>query len=210
MTIIDIHTHHPAPQPEGVVALRVNEHGDTPALMPGQCFSVGIHPWDTVPADIENCYGILDSLAEAPGVVAIGECGVDLHSGGPLFRQLLVLRHQVELSERLGKPLILHNVKGSDIILGLHRDLRPAQPWAIHGFRQKPEVAAMMTRAGMYLSFGAQFNPLALAEMPEHLILAETDESEMTIGEVIARISAVRDKDMTGVIADNTRRFLGL
>lgn len=209
MYILDIHTHHSAPQPAGVISLRVREETESLILAAGQAYSVGIHPWDTASDDIESHIDLLDRLAGAPEVVAIGECGIDLNIGGPLYRQLTLLRHQVELSERLSKPLVLHNVKGSDILLGAHRDLKPSQPWAIHGFRQKPEAAEMMIRAGFYLSFGEAFNPLTVAAVPEERILAETDESELPIEEIIARISAARDKDMTTVIAANTAAFLG-
>lgn len=209
MEILDIHTHHSVPQPEGVVSLRVSKEGESYLLEPEQAYSVGIHPWDTVADAIESRFPLLETLASQPGVVAIGEAGIDLNVGGPLFRQLQIFRNHVELSEELQKPLIIHNVKGHDIIIGAHRDLHPAQKWAIHGFRQKPEVAQMFLRAGFYLSFGAVFNPETLAAMPADRILAETDDSELSIHEVIKRLSEVRGEDMLPLIKENTRIFLG-
>ncbi|MDE7180753.1 MAG: TatD family hydrolase [Muribaculaceae bacterium] len=209
MKILDIHTHHSVPQPHGVINIRVRCETEGYVLHPEQYYSVGIHPWDTSAAEIEEKYEMLDTLAAQPEVVAIGEAGIDLNIGGPLFRQLNVFRHNVELSERLRKPLIIHDVKAHDIIIGARRDLQPAQPWAIHGFRQKPEVAAMMLRAGLFISFGAEFNPETLKAMPADRILAETDESELTIEEIIARLSQTRGEDLTDIIADNSRRFLG-
>lgn len=209
MEILDIHTHHSAPQPQGVVVIRVRKESEGFELNPDQAYSVGIHPWDTLADDIEGKYEMLETLASRREVVAIGEAGIDLNIGGPLFRQLNVFRRNVELSESLAKPLIIHDVKAHDMIVGARRDLKPQQSWAIHGFRQKPQVAEMLLRAGLYISFGAEFNPEALSVVPDDRLLAETDESELTITEVIQKISAIRGRDMTSVIAENTRRFLG-
>lgn len=208
MDILDIHTHHAVPQPQGVISMRVRKESRELGLSPTQRYSVGIHPWDTESETTREEYDLLDKLAEKPEVVAIGECGVDLNIGGPLFRQLQVFRHHVELSERLGKPLVIHDVKAHDIIVGARRDLKPRQAWAIHGFRQKPEAADMLHRAGCWLSFGPQFNVDTVREVPDDRILAETDESEMTIEEVIKLISEAKGRDMTETIAANSRRFL--
>lgn len=206
MEILDIHTHHEAPQPEGIVALRV---GTGIRIDTHQRYSAGIHPWDTVAEPGEELWQELESLASRPEIVAIGETGIDLTPhGGPMFRQLQIFKRHCELSERLRKPIVIHDVKGHDIVVGARRDLRPTQNWAIHGFRGKPEVAGMLLRAGCWLSFGAQFNPDTLRVMPEEYILAETDESPVSIEEVIARISNVRGKEMSAAIASNTQRFL--
>ena len=205
--VLDIHTHHAAPQPQGVIA-RIFD-GETLVFNKDQAYSVGIHPWNTLTEVSDASWEKMVAAASLPQVVAIGETGIDLAGkGGALFRQLNVFRRHIELSETLGKPLVIHDVKAHDIIIGLRRDMRPTQNWAIHGFRGKPQVADMLLRAGCYISFGAEFNRMALLEMPEDLILAETDESPLTIGQVIARLSDVRDKDMTETIAANSQRFL--
>ncbi|MDE6006888.1 MAG: TatD family hydrolase [Muribaculaceae bacterium] len=209
MEILDIHTHHSVPQPQGIVSIRVRKETESYLLEPQQAYSVGIHPWDTITEDIESRFSLLDTLASQPDVLAIGEAGIDLNIGGPLFRQLLIFRHQVELSEELEKPLIIHDVKGHDVILGAHRDLKPRQNWAIHGFRQKPQVADMFIRAGFYLSFGAEFNPETVSGIRIDRILAETDDSEQSIEEVITRLSEVRGEDLREQIAQNSRAFLG-
>lgn len=236
MEILDIHTHHAVPQPEGVVSLCLrkvrieagkvslsaegvpvvtadmitNPTPDAAVLDIEQKYSVGIHPWDTLEDPGEEEWDALRTLAAEPNVVAVGECGIDLTpKGGPLFRQMQIFKRHVELSEELGKPLVLHDVKAHDIIAGARRDMKPTQPWAIHGFRRKPEVAAMLLRAGCWLSFGAEFNSETLLATPKDRILAETDESPLSIEEVIGRLSAAYGEDLRGTIAENTRRFLG-
>lgn len=179
-------------------------------LLDNQLYSVGIHPWGTVDAPSPGILERVRSMAALPNVAAIGEGGVDLAIGGPLFRQLQVLRFQIELSESFGKPLIIHNVKASDILLGLHRDLRPSQPWIIHGFRQKPEAARALISAGCYLSFGEKFNPLTLRSVPAERILAETDASDLNIHEIIHRLSDARGQDLEDTIARNSAAALGI
>lgn len=204
--ILDIHSHRIAPYPEGVINLR--DLNSIP--MEGQLYSAGIHPWDTDCEITDDTFLRLQKLIENPNVVAVGECGVDPGKGGPMFRQLQILKRQIELSERLEKPLVLHCVKSADVILGLKRDLNPSQPWIIHGFRGKPQLAKQLTDKGIYLSFGERFNADTVAAMPDNLILAETDESLLSIEEIIATLNKAAHRDLSGIIAANIFSLLKL
>ena len=201
---LDIHTHHEAPQPLAVISATP----DTFSPVEGQLYSLGIHPWETNSMPNKEDWRKFEELASLPCVVAIGECGIDKLKGGFMFQQLIVMQKQIEISERLKKPLIIHDVKAHDVIVGLKRDLNPVQNWAIHGLRGKPTVAKMMVDAGIYVSFGDNFNPKSPAVVPSELILAETDESSLDIQTVIALLSANLEKEMTPQIALNTARFL--
>lgn len=203
---LDIHTHHPAPQPLGVVSSGISDFNP----VEGQLYSVGIHPWLTETMPTEEDWIKLEKIAELPCVGAIGECGIDKLKGGPMFRQLLILKKQIELSEKLRKPLILHDVKAHDMILGLKRDLSPTQNWVVHGLRGKPGVTKMLTDAGIFVSFGENFNEETLKVTPQELMLAETDESLLSIEIIIGRMSECLGKDITELIASNTSRFLNL
>ncbi len=202
--ILDIHTHKGALQPEGVVSCRPGEFSP----VKGQLYSVGIHPWDMAAGITLETWKQLEEALGNPQVVALGECGIDIPKGGALYKQMLALKKEIEMSESFGKPLIIHNVKAQEILIGIKKDMKPQQPWLIHGFRGKPTVAQMLTDAGMVLSFGERFNEATLAGLDKNLIFAETDESELTIEAIIARMSAARGEDLTDVIASNTRRFL--
>ncbi len=213
--ILDIHTHHPLPQPQAVVAFSPAEFEAVRASLPeGQSCSVGIHPWSLASGLPDAATrAALERAAENPAVVAIGECGVDLVRGGALFAQLNVLKWHIELSERLSKPLVLHCVRAHDHIIALRRDMKPAQPWAIHGFRGKPSIARMLLDAGCWLSLGSLFNADSAAMIPADRLLAETDEAPVAIGQVIESIAnarAVPPADQQSLIAANTARFLSL
>ena len=202
---LDIHTHHPAPQPLGVISSKLE--GFSP--FQNQLYSIGIHPWDSDKNVTADEWDKFEHLATLPCVAAIGECGIDKLKGGPLFKQLLVFDRQIKLSEKLGKPLIIHDVKAHDVIVGLKKDINPKQKWLVHGFRGKPSVAKMLTDAGIYLSFGEKFNPETPITVPENMILAETDDSLLSINEIIENLSSNLGKEMKEIFERNTREFLG-
>lgn len=201
--ILDIHTHHAAPRPEAVISVTPLEFNP----LSRQFYSVGIHPWDTAEAPSGEMWQRLETAALSDSAVAIGECGIDTLKGGPMFRQLTVLKRQIELSEQLKKPLVIHDVKAHDIITGLRRDLKPSQPWIIHGFRGKPQLAAMLTAAGCHISFGEKFNPETVRSVSKEWILAETDESALPIEDIIRRLEEARGEPLLEVIAGNTDRI---
>lgn len=206
--LLDIHTHHPVPQPDAICSLRIGKDPvEIIAQNPDQLFSVGIHPWDYTQTELEQALALLEQTASLPNVAAIGETGVDLHKGGPMFRQLQILKHHIDLSEKLGKPLIVHNVKSDDIFCGLRRDMSPTQPWCIHGYRGKPQGALQLTRCGCYISLVEKFNPETLAAIPPERLLAETDEAPTTIQEIIRALSNIKGKDLTDQIKANSLKF---
>lgn len=202
--ILDIHTHHTPPQPKGVICVTP----ETFSLVDNQYYSIGIHPWELTAGINDEVWEKLEIALEDPQVVALGECGIDIPKGGPLFRQMQVFRRQIELSEKIGKPLIIHSVKGQEIIIGLKKEFKPTQPWLIHGFRGKPTIAKMYIDADIYLSFGEFFNEESLINLPSEYIFAETDDSTLSIEEIIARMSEARGADLTSTIAANIIHFL--
>lgn len=204
--ILDIHTHREAPQPKAVISCRPGEFSP----VEGQLYSVGIHPWDVAQGITPETWKQLEEALAHPQVVAMGECGIDIPKGGALYKQMLALKKEIEMSESLGKPLILHNVKAQEMLIGIKKDMKPVQPWLVHGFRGKPTVAKMLTDAGMLLSFGERFNDSTLTALDKDLIFAETDESVLSIEDIIAHMSAIRGEDLTPIIAANTARFLHL
>lgn len=155
----------------------------------GKHYSTGIHPWLTGQEDIDVKIALLDALATREEIVAIGETGIDRRRGASEDIQTDIFVRHILLASLTGKPLIIHNVKALDEILRLHKKHRPDNPWIIHGFRGNPAVARQLTSRGIYLSLGARFNPDVPAAIPPHLLLAETDESDLPIQSIAAAIS---------------------
>lgn len=166
----DIHTHDPSAAGEdAVVNLRPGD--SVPAC---GYFSAGIHPWDTSCVS-EQDWLWLERTAAHERVVAIGEAGMDTLRGAPLPIQEEVFLRQVRLSERLGKPMIIHAVRTLPRLMQLRKALRPSQLWIIHGFRGKPQTARQLAALGFGISLGARFNPEVPSQVPPSLLFHETD-----------------------------------
>lgn len=170
----NIHTH--CPEPGAVLNLE-------PEQQPGGdgFYSVGIHPWRA--AEARTLWPMVEAAARNPRVVAIGECGLDaLRGPAPDVQEAVFLRH-VELSEKLGKPLIIHAVRTWPQLIALRSRLKPRQEWIIHGFRGKAELARELLRHGFSLSFGKKFNQEAFDITPAARRYRETDSAAPSVSD---------------------------
>ena len=199
--LLDLHTHRPAPYPEGIISVGTDDFHP----MVGQLYSIGLHPWylAATPDGVEKQCAALREVASESCFAAIGEAGFDTIRGGAMMLQSLAFRCQVDLSEQLKKPLIIHCVKTQDMVIAWRRESGATMPWIVHGFRGKPAAAAQLLRAGCRLSFGPLFNPDTVRAVPAEMIFAETDESKVSITEVITALSEARDEDMFPIIEAN-------
>lgn len=181
----DIHTHRPDAPADAVINL------DAGMLMrPDRYYSVGLHPWNSVDADVECRWAEVSSLATNPRVVMIGECGLDTKRGAPLRDQIELLTRHIHLSESVGKPLLLHLVGAFPAIIKLRRDSHPRQPWIVHGFRGKPQLGAELLRHGFSLSLGERFNPDTARIIPPDRLYTETDTSTLDITRIRSMIDS--------------------
>lgn len=181
---IDLHTHHATQEPH---TISITDCGITPDNSPA-C-SIGIHPWRITPM-WEKDMAYIREVACASNVAAIGECGIDkIHSLATIEVQKKVLTAHATLAEETQKPLILHCVKGQEEIIALHHEIAPEQAWIIHGFRGKPAQALQLIRAGLYLSFGDNYNQESLTAIPIKRILLESDISNTPISEIYKKVA---------------------
>ncbi len=156
--------------------------------------SVGRHPNSATGWD-ETARADLRALAEKPGVVAIGETGLDyFRAGAPPEDQLRAFRDQIQIAREVAKPLVIHMRSGD----GPERDaiseslaVLAAEAGGVevilHCFSAPPERVADAVRHGWYCSFAgnatypkAQALRDAAALVPDELILVETDSPYLT------------------------------
>ena len=209
--IIDVHTHRLWRWRSALVSVSPEDVAAAITECPEARFSAGLHPWRSAEAGEEQLSALRQAV-ERPEVLAVGETGLDGLRGAPIWRQTEIMRCHVELSEMTGKPLIVHLVKCLDEMLGLRREMRPRQPWVIHGFRGKPQQARTLLDAGCMLSFGVCFNPDTVRYVPADRLLTETDERAADISEVIAAVAAARGDtaaELTQSVSRNMHRLLG-
>ncbi len=150
----------------------------------GLAAAVGIHPHEAKNAPLDIAGGLRE-LLELPGVVAIGETGLDYYyDHSPRDRQAEVLRAQIRLARETGLPVVFHQRDAVDDFCAILRD-----EWAagmrgvVHCFTgTSKEARAFVDEFGLVLGIGGVLtfpNAHALREAvaavgAEHLVL-ETD-----------------------------------
>lgn len=205
MDLFNIHTHTSRHPESEILSTDVRSY---PPANEGVFLSVGIHPWYLQDAT-ENQLQALKKAVEDKRVIAIGESGLDKLKGPSSNIQTDIFKQQTALSEATGLPMIIHCVKAYNELIRLKRTLQPKQPWIIHGFRGKKELAMECIRHGFYLSFGAYHQEEALMVVPIERLFIETDESDMPIEDIYLRIAqtkGIRLEELTESIKKNVER----
>ena len=183
MELLDIHSHHLSEESSrAILNIRFLEDEFSPEA--GRFYSVGVHPWEVESEDRID-WVLFEELACHPQVLAIGECGMDKHVHAELLQaQERIFSRQLAIAERLGKPVLIHNVRSTGIIELLKKNASGNIPWIQHGFRGKPELALEMLRSGFYLSLGIRYNEDSLRVIPLDRLFLETDDSGVDIRQV--------------------------
>lgn len=206
---INSHCHDRAAR---LLTLSLDEYRGYEAVS-GQRLVVGLHPWDSKGVEKERVEEVLSAAIADERVVAIGEVGIDPLRGADVARQEELLRVQLAMAAEAGLPVMFHIVRRYDIMMRLRRELRPVQAWGVHGFRGNREVVRQLSRAGIYVSVGLKYNAAAVREIPEELLLLETDEApEGDIARVVAIVAqerGVSPEHLAEVARKNRSRFLG-
>ncbi|MCT4644335.1 MAG: TatD family hydrolase [Carboxylicivirga sp.] len=190
---VNLHTHHPLKNNSGIEIVNIDLH-HLPNQLPPLC-SAGIHPWNINNNSIKDLE-ILKRLAGQKSIIAIGECGLDKLRGPDLNMQMEVFNAQIELSESLQLPLIIHCIKSYSEIIKLRKDYQPQQPWIFHGFNASAETCQQALKHGFYFSFGNSLfkkqskGSKAIPLIPTNRLFLETDdEKQLSIALVYQRAS---------------------
>ena len=155
---------------------------------PGRLFpAIGVHPTRSILEDW-SCRKELAALAAEPGVVALGETGLDYHykrEEQHRRKQFAWFLYQLDLARRVKKPLILH-------IRDAHRDALAILRWhparklggVVHCFNGDRDTAMCYVNLGYHIGIGgALLHPEeragqlweAVKAIPLDRILLETD-----------------------------------
>ena len=205
--IFDIHTHH-LPSKQGGAIVQLVPDSFRPQQ--GHFYSVGLHPWDISGNWRAQMAGLLVKALH-PQVVMIGEAGIDKKNvAAQLDVQIEVFREHVRLSELVRKPLIIHCVKGIDEVLAVRKELKACLPWVIHGFRGGIEQWRQLSRAGIYVSIGCNYDSDLVRELPLSQLFIESDESNdlNAIYDLISATKHVESSELSWHVANNVYRLL--
>ena len=185
--------------------------------------TVGLHPHDASRFDEE--WSAIADLARHEQVVAVGECGFDLHyehSARPA--QEAAFLAQIALAHELDRALVIHSREAWDDTFRVLRDAGPPARTVFHCFTGGPDEARTAVGLGAFLSFsgivsfpGADDVRAAAATAPLDRLLVETDapylapvphrgrENEPAlVGVVGAALAAARGESPEGVAAATT------
>jgi len=191
--------------------------------------SVGVHPGEC--GDMTDAALFeLETLLDAPKVVALGEIGLDYHYDAPPRE---VQRHwfsrQLELAARKGMPVIVHDREAhADVLDAVKR--HPGLTGVFHCYSGSAQMAAELVDMGFYISFtgnitfkNARKAPEVIKAIPLDRILIETDAPYLApepyrgqlnhsgyvyrVAEAIAELRGLSFDEAAALTADNGRRL---
>ena len=150
---IDIHTH--TNKSDNNLLQIVNLDLSQPCPEQGY-YSYGIHPWvlDSADFQMKTALECLEERLKSPNVLALGEAGLDKMHKASFEQQIELFERQIELSEALQKPMILHDVRSHNEIIALRKKHKAKQPWILHGFSGTEQDVKQLIGQGFYLSVG--------------------------------------------------------
>jgi TatD DNase family protein len=123
--------------------------GQDPAIH----YSVGISPSevDRLPNGWE---ARLAKLAGGERVVAIGETGLDYYRKyGDRDSQISLFVRQLEIAERVGLPVVIHNRDAGSDLLAVLRDKLPTRGGVLHCYSEDLEFARRALELNLFISF---------------------------------------------------------
>ena len=149
--------------------------------------AMGIHPTRSIYEKWSD-RKMLDAFAKTPGVIAIGECGLDYHykrEEQHRLKQHIWFLYQLDLAWRLKKPVILH-------VRDAHEDALRILKWhpvrklggVIHCFYGSWAIAEQYLKLGYHFGIGGSLLQQeeragslweAVKQIPLDKILVETD-----------------------------------
>ena len=197
------------------------------AMGEGRIFAaLGFHPHEAVQCDAA-WRRRLERLLESPGVVAVGEIGLDYHyDHSPREDQRAVFAWQLSLARERGLPVVLHHREAwGDFLSAV--DAVPAVRGVAHSFTEGEAGAAEVTRRGLLVGISgmvtfprAENIREAARAVPEGRLLVETDSPYLApvphrgkrnepayvtlVAEAVAR---VREVDVKQVEAETDAAF---
>lgn len=208
---------------------------DLAARYPRKIFAgVGIHPHDASSYS-DEVIAEFRQLAKQPGVVAVGETGLDYYRMlSPREQQRHSLERHFALARELNLPIILHNRESHADLMALLREYGQGLRGVFHCFIGDRQMAEeCLAFPGFYLSFAGPLTYRAnttLAEVaawaPLDRVLVETDCPYLTphphrgkrnepryvalVAEKLAELRGLAFEEIAQITTDNARALFGL
>ncbi|MBI1902318.1 MAG: TatD family hydrolase [Planctomycetia bacterium] len=194
-------------------------------LQPNYCAQAQVGDWERILA-----------LVGRPGVVALGETGLDRHwDYTPFDVQQDYFDRHLRLSQETGLPVVIHSRDCDADILAMLGEARSRGPLRgiMHSFTSTAETAAACLELGLYVSFAGMVTykksdalRAVAAKVPSDRILIETDSPYLSphplrgkrnepanvvhTARCLAEVCGTSLEDFAIQTTANARRLLGL
>lgn len=195
--------------------------------------TAGIHPHEAVLGENPDSLVRLRSLLAEPGVVAVGECGLDFHyDNAPRDVQRATFLAQIGLAHESGLPLVVHCRDADREMEAMLRDLPDGVRGVLHCFSGGDGLLEAGLQAGWWISFSGivTFKRFdggdQVRAVPDDRLLVETDAPYLApvphrgrrnepayVAETVAAVARLRGQapaDVARITTHNARRFYGL
>ena len=194
--------------------------------------SVGVHPEACGEFDVERDLPILREWLKAPGVVAVGEIGMDaFYDATSLETQETCLRAMLNLAVEAGLPVILHCREAFEKCHPILEECLPLEhPLLVHSFADGPKELELWLKRNTVFSYNgmttfkkAENIRETLRLIPLERLLLETDAPYLTpvpfrgqpnsskyipiIAQRIADERGVSLEDIARITTDNAKHF---
>lgn len=195
--------------------------------------AVGIHPSDCGGFE-ESQMDELEKLARDEKVKAIGEIGLDYHweDNPPKEHQKKVFALQMELAEKLGLPVVVHDREAHGDSMEMVRE-HPGVHGVFHCYSGSLEDAKTLVKMGWMLSFtgvitykNARRALEVLQWLPLDRVMIETDSPYLTpepfrrerndsskvwkVAECIGNIKGISTEEAARITLENGKRFFNI
>jgi len=199
--------------------------------------AVGIHPHHAAAASVDtDTWPQLAALARHPGVVAIGEIGLDYFRNlSPPDVQRAAFARQLRLATEVRKPVLVHDRDAhrdiSEALLGCANPSWHRPAGVLHAFSGDAPMATRLASAGFLVSFAlpvafrSAVGPrAAAAALPEGSFLVETDApwlapgggearneptTALRVAAELARLRGLSPEEVTRAVGEAYGRLVG-
>ncbi len=195
--------------------------------------AAGVHPEQAAAVDVDALEDALLPYLQYAKTVAVGEIGLDYYweNACPKDKQRAVFEKQLQIAQKYGLPVIVHDREAHADTLSLLKKYRPRG--VVHCFSGSVETMREIVSLGMYIGLGGVVTfknarvPVEVATaVPPDRLLSETDAPYMApvpfrgkrcdstlIPYAAAKIAELRGMEMEEILhitAENARRLFGV
>jgi len=195
--------------------------------------TAGVHPHEAEAAGVQDLDKVLVLARDRPGIVAVGETGLDFfYDHSPKEIQETLFRGQLELAETLNLPVVVHSRNADEVLSGILQEWGDRVRGVLHCYTGGEELLVTALGLGWMISFTGiiTFKKYdgheRVRAVPRERLMIETDGPYLAptpfrgrrnepahVARVAEMLAAIRGEDLEevqGYTSENAIRFFGL